>query len=388
MLARCYRISSALSEARHANTPRCRSVHEQTWRKSALQIAAVALSGSALYLTFRDVSLSEVARLIDGAGSALLLAPFAFCLAQLADTCACQLLARHLGQRLPLGRVFMAQVAGEAATLALPLGFVVGESLRPWLLAVGRPGALPSAVAAVTGRKFLLILCEGAYLALTIAIAYETARALSHDRFGSSWLIGLGLGLAVLFMTTAALLPLALGAGRFAKASLRWLIRVAPGALTARLARLEASFAHTDGELTRLFHASRWKWLVPALLYVGVWLLEGVEVWLILRALGADISLPTALYVEAMVATTRGILPLLPAGLGVQDAGYVVFFSALGLPDAMRLGAAFCFVKRSREALWCLLGALCFALGRRQRFGLWPKLAPRPSRTSPGVLPQ
>src|SRR5262245_49918068 len=124
------------------------------WLQAAVALAALL----ALWVTFRDVSPGDVAGLIGAAGLALLIAPLAFCSAQLIDARACQLLARRLERELPFGRVVIAQVAGEAATLALPLGFLVGESLRPWLLGVGRPGSLPAAVASVTGRKFLLIL--------------------------------------------------------------------------------------------------------------------------------------------------------------------------------------------------------------------------------------
>lgn len=119
-------------------------------RRRWLQAVVVLGALLALWVTFRDVSPAHVAGLIGAAGLVLYVAPVAFCSAQLLDTRACQLLARRLDRQLPFGRVLVAQIAGEAATMALPLGFLVGESLRPWLLAVGRPGSLPAAVAAVT----------------------------------------------------------------------------------------------------------------------------------------------------------------------------------------------------------------------------------------------
>jgi hypothetical protein len=66
-----------------------------------------------------------------------------------------------------------------------------------------------------------------------------------------------------------------------------------------------------------------------------------------------------------MVASCRSLLPITPAGLGVQDAGYVACFTALGLPGALGVGCAFCLAKRTRELLWCALGAACWALARR-----------------------
>jgi uncharacterized membrane protein YbhN (UPF0104 family) len=59
-----------------------------------------------------------------------------------------------------------------------------------------------------------------------------------------------------------------------------------------------------------------------------------------------------------------------PAGLGVQDLGYFAFFSALGVPDAMGVGAAFVLLKRTKELFWVCVGyTLLFGLrvkiGRR-----------------------
>jgi hypothetical protein len=51
-----------------------------------------------------------------------------------------------------------------------------------------------------------------------------------------------------------------------------------------------------------------------------------------------------------------------PSGLGVQDMGYMAFFTALGLPDAGALGAAFVLLKRSKEILWVAIGYLLLFL--------------------------
>jgi uncharacterized membrane protein YbhN (UPF0104 family) len=55
---------------------------------------------------------------------------------------------------------------------------------------------------------------------------------------------------------------------------------------------------------------------------------------------------------------------MIPAGIGVQDAGYVAFFGAFGVPDAATLGVAFVIVKRAKELLWIAVGlALFLVLG-------------------------
>jgi hypothetical protein len=53
-----------------------------------------------------------------------------------------------------------------------------------------------------------------------------------------------------------------------------------------------------------------------------------------------------------------------PAGLGVQDVGYVLCLRALRLPDAVTLGAALVLLKRGRDLAFILLGLLLLAVGR------------------------
>ena len=55
-----------------------------------------------------------------------------------------------------------------------------------------------------------------------------------------------------------------------------------------------------------------------------------------------------------------------PAGLGVQDAAYVLCLRALGVPDATTLGAAFVVIKRGKDLFWIVVGFLLLGLGRRE----------------------
>lgn len=281
------------------------------------------------------------------------------------------MLIHQLGGRLRFGRVLSAQIAGEASTIGLPMGFLVGESVRPWLLSAGTPLGIGRALAVVMGRKFLLVLTQGLLIVTCSLLAFRQALGLSTSLTGGPWLWLVGLAFGLLLLGAAALLPLTLGGGRRVHALFGWLQRTVPNRLRNRLIQKERHFLSTDRELVALFQLPARALARPAaLIFVGVWALEGLEVWLILRLLGVPIDLGTAMYVEAVVALSRSVLPLAPAGLGIQDAGYVAFFSGLGMGDGVSVGAAFCLVKRGREALWCLIGAACFvALRKRQRPG-------------------
>jgi glycosyltransferase 2 family protein len=342
-------------------------------------VLAIAVVGICLWLAFRDVSVAAVTQLLSAAGPQLFWVPLPFCLAQLADTKACQLLYERMERPPPFARMFMSQVAGEASTLALPMGFLVGESLRPWLLSGGNHARLATCIAAVSGRKTLLIIAEGLWIGLALALAPGAARLLSQQLLGGPWLFVGSVLLSLAFIGIGLLMASILSGGQLAARMFQRLARSVPARFRARMARAESYFTRTDARLMQVFARPRGQLIAPAVLYLCVWLLEGLEVWLILHLLGVDVPITTAFFIEAIVASCRSLMPLTPAGLGVQDAGYVACFSALGMPGALGVGAAFCLAKRTRELVWCAFGAACWAMLRR------PVVQPVPVEVRPSV---
>jgi glycosyltransferase 2 family protein len=71
---------------------------------------------------------------------------------------------------------------------------------------------------------------------------------------------------------------------------------------------------------------------------------------------------------EAIVVFMRNLAFFVPAGLGVQDAGYIAFLHAFGIPNAAAGAAAFVIVKRAKELVWVGVGYAClFFLTTRVR---------------------
>ena len=104
---------------------------------------------------------------------------------------------------------------------------------------------------------------------------------------------------------------------------------------------------------------------LPLLLYSLGWVVRGFETWLFLRLLGADVPFSTALVVETAIIVVRSVAVPVPAGLGVQDVGYVLCLTALGVPDATTVGTAFVLLKRGKDLFWILLGVALLAVGRQ-----------------------
>jgi len=117
-----------------------------------------------------------------------------------------------------------------------------------------------------------------------------------------------------------------------------------------------ACFSETDDKLRRFFALPPHKEVVLGLWFLGGWLLEAVETFLILRLIGVDLDFFTVASFEVALSLLRSLVFVIPAGIGVQDAGYVLFLRALGVPDAVTAGAAFALLKRSKELFWATAG--------------------------------
>jgi putative membrane protein len=109
-----------------------------------------------------------------------------------------------------------------------------------------------------------------------------------------------------------------------------------------------------------------------SLLITGTWqfaaLISGCfEIWFALRLFGHPVSAGTALILESLTQAVRHLAFVVPAGLGVQEAGLIVFGHALGISSELALAVS--MAKRMREVLWGLSSLISWQWmeGRRLR---------------------
>jgi putative membrane protein len=74
-----------------------------------------------------------------------------------------------------------------------------------------------------------------------------------------------------------------------------------------------------------------------------------LEIWLALRLFGHPVDVSTALILESMTQAMRHLAFVVPAGVGVQEAGLILFGHALGISGELALAVS--MVKRIREVL-------------------------------------
>jgi putative membrane protein len=107
--------------------------------------------------------------------------------------------------------------------------------------------------------------------------------------------------------------------------------------------------------------------IVVGLLHFAALLSGSFEIWFALRLFGHPVTAASALILESMCQALRTMAFLVPAGLGVQEAGLVIFGHVLGIPGELALAVS--LAKRMREVL-CGLPALAswqWIEGRRLR---------------------
>ena len=107
-----------------------------------------------------------------------------------------------------------------------------------------------------------------------------------------------------------------------------------------------SSAALLDDEVRRL-HTARRRLARATGWHMVAWLLGAVEAWLALRFLGHPVSLTVAVLLESVAEAIRTAAFAVPGALGVQEGGYMVLGTMLGLPTDVSL--ALSLTKRVRE---------------------------------------
>ena len=110
-----------------------------------------------------------------------------------------------------------------------------------------------------------------------------------------------------------------------------------------------------------------WTLLVAGTLQFTALVSGSFEIWFALRLFGHPVGASDALILESMTQALRHLAFVIPAGLGVQEAGFVLFGHALGISGELALAVS--MAKRMREVL-CGVPSLMswqWAEGRRLR---------------------
>lgn len=230
--------------------------------------------------------------------------------------------------------VFLARWVGESVNTLLPVAQVGGEIARGRVIArwLGDSGAaLP-----------LLIVIATIIVDMTLNLTGQFALALAGA--WHLWQVANRSVLELAGACLAALLPLAL---------------LAIAQQPAVLARFHRGFGRLTGQqdapasgvdlsaAVRAVYARAGEFAKALALHLVSAFARALEVWIVLKLMGAPIGILDAIMIEGLSGALRTAAFLLPAGLGIQEGALLVLCGWIGVPPAQALALA--LIKRARE---------------------------------------
>jgi uncharacterized membrane protein YbhN (UPF0104 family) len=204
------------------------------------------------------------------------------------------------------------------------------------------------------------------YVSLACAFGSSALNHASPGLFGSEILLSLCFGSALGLVLLSLGIEAVAARGRIAERVSRVLGKARFARVNAWMETRHHRFARADVQLARLSKSSR-VGMSAAWRMFGLWFFEGLETYVILRLLDAPLAFLEVMSIDAALSVVRSSAMFAPAGIGIQDVGYLAMLEALGVPNASALGPAFIVVKRLKEAIWIAVGFVMLArIGPRE----------------------
>jgi putative membrane protein len=314
-----------------ADPPALRTVNHLWTIKPAAYILGLVGIGLFTVLLIRE-GVGQVGMAIGRVGWGLLALAFYHLLQTLSDAAGwLALFPRE--SRISLVKSFLVQWLGESINNLLPMGRVGGDIIITRIVAMwGAP--LKIAVAAMivdvtigVAVKVILILAGCVLLVATTGRHDLIQPALVTVVAGTLAALGFYAVQRIGMFRWSALL-----ASRISK-SPEWSALVESGESVDK--SISLIYARLSGVAGCFFF-----WVLS-------WLLASGEIWLALLALGVKSSFTMAIILESAAQTIRAVAFLVPGAFGVQEGGYILLGSLLGIPGQIAL--ALSLIRRVRE---------------------------------------
>ena len=249
------------------------------------------------------------------------------------------------GTNVSFATLFRIRWSGESVNNVLPSAYVGGEAVKVHLLRRHGLAAQTGLGAAVVSKSAQSI----AQLVFILLAAIAFLR-LAGDQPGLQAgmllvLVGGGLVLAGLFwMQRRGLFGSLLALAQAVHANFGF------------LEKRRAKILEADQAIASYYRNHRARFCAATAIYLGGWLSDTLEIYLVARLLELPIAWKQALAVEAFTSVAKVLGLWVPGALGVQESSIVLLGRLAGLPDP--LSATYALLRRAREILFALVGWL------------------------------
>jgi uncharacterized protein (TIRG00374 family) len=262
--------------------------------------------------------------------------------------------------RLALGRngaavgaveLFMITVSGFVINYITPVVALGGEPYKAGALSarLGPQGAIP----AVVLYRMVHLLGHMSLLLAGIVLAFLTVPlgpALSAGLAASGVCVGLVIAVT-LNGTRRGLFD------RLAKAAAK---RRFLGFLSKPLSKYGDELAGMDRVLTDVYHNDRRSFVTSVALEFLARTMMGLEVFVVLRSLGTDVTLPAALTIYVLYSIVINVLFFVPMNVGAREGGILLGMEGLAADPVTGMSVG--IILRIREFAWIAVGLLFIVL--------------------------
>ncbi len=158
-----------------------------------------------------------------------------------------------------------------------------------------------------------------------------------------------------------------------ASASARWTLPIAQRLIGVAMPDAAATLASTSRRLVDLYRR-RPRIATAFVLNLVGWFASAVGVWLAMRWIGIEVSLSRIVALESLICVLRSVAFAIPAGIGLQEAGYGLLGPLLGLPLEAALSIA--LLKRLRDVVVALPVLVVWQASQIGRLSARPRSGP------------
>jgi len=260
---------------------------------------------------------------------------------------------RHTGTWF--GRIWVAQLVGEAVNILAPFGSLGGEPVKAMILKRKFDVPYSESTAAIVLAQTTNSLAQVPFTIIGVILLMQQdllPPAIEMTIVATTAVIAVFmlLVLAVLHLRGLASLEQRLSRSRWG----------------ARLANALVFLKEIEEHLFHIVRKSPAQFGAAFVLSFLVWVAGAAEMYLIFLFLDHPISVGDAWIMETVIVLVRSVTFFIPGHLGAQDGAITLVARALtGSPD---MGLAVALVRRGRELLWGVIGvALGGWLGLRRR---------------------
>jgi glycosyltransferase 2 family protein len=333
------------------------------WARAAVLLLSVGLFVRVLWMA----DLPSVGRLLAHIGPLVVLAVVPYGLTVVADTAGWRAILLGLEARVALRRLLGVRLSTEAVHISFPGGPILAEGLKVWFLARRAGVPVPESTASLTVKKALQIGTQGIYVLAAAAVSGPWLRELSRALGDHVPLRPLMVGIGLFLCAVAAGAVGVLLSGRLAGRLWSFLFQFPSRRVRAWVTTHQSTFLAIDTHAREVLRSHVWGLAVAAAWILIGWFMEAAESWLLLWLLGVELPYGAVLAFEPVVSFARSAAFFVPAGLGVQDGGYMAMLRGFGIPDATNRAAAFVLLKRFKEVFWIVVGWTLFLATRHSR---------------------